>query len=159
MSGISVPTELSFLCCESDHFEFVQILSKFRCFIYKGNGMYRLSIESKISAAHQLRNYDGPCARMHGHNWKVKVEVTCTRLNEVGIGIDFADLKNITWQVIGRFDHNNFNVIEPFDTINPTAENISKYFYEEISKRLPKGADMASVEIWETDEYRVAYEK
>lgn len=119
--------------------------------------MYRLSIETKISAAHQLRDYDGPCARVHGHNWKIKVEVAADKLNEVGIAIDFSDLKNITWNVIGRFDHNNFNELEPFDKLNPTAENIAKYFYEKISTQLPQGIVLTVIEIWETDKYRVAY--
>jgi 6-pyruvoyltetrahydropterin/6-carboxytetrahydropterin synthase len=123
----------------------------------KGIRMYRLSIETEISAAHQLRDYDGPCARVHGHNWKIKVEVTADRLNEVGIAIDFSDLKNITWSVIGRFDHNNFNDLEPFDKLNPTAENIAKYFYDEISTQLPQGIVLTLIEIWETEKYRVAY--
>ena len=120
--------------------------------------MYRLSIELNISAAHQLRDYEGACARLHGHNWKVRVEVTTNKLNEIGIGIDFADLKKLTWQVIGKFDHNNFNIIAPFDRINPTAENIAKYFYDEIALLLPEGINLSLIEIWETDKYRVAYD-
>jgi len=123
----------------------------------KGIIMYRLSIETKISAAHQLRDYDGPCARVHGHNWRIKVEVVADKLNEIGIAIDFSDLKNITWNVIGRFDHNNFNDLAPFDKLNPTAENIAKYFYDEISTQLPQGISLTVIEIWETDKYRVAY--
>ena len=119
--------------------------------------MYCLSIESKISAAHQLRDYDGPCARLHGHNWKIKVEVTAEKLNDVGIAIDFSELKNITWKVIGKFDHNNFNNIAPFDKQNPTAENIAKYFYHELAQLLPRDIDLSYIEIWETDKYRVSY--
>ena len=121
--------------------------------------MYCLSIESKISAAHQLRDYDGPCARTHGHNWKIKVEVRANNLNKVGIAIDFSDLKKLTWQIIGRFDHNNFNEIAPFDKLNPTAENIAKYFYDEIAKILPDDITLVLIEIWETDKYRVVDEK
>ena len=119
--------------------------------------MYKLSIESNISAAHRLRDYNGPCARVHGHNWKIRVEVTANQLNEVGIAIDFSDLKKITWQVIGPFDHNDFNEIAPFDKLNPTAENIARFFYHEINKLLPEGISLALIEIWETDKYRVAY--
>lgn len=119
--------------------------------------MYRLSIELKISAAHQLRDYDGPCARLHGHNWKIKVEVTAEKLDDVGIAIDFSDLKKITWKVVGQFDHNNFNDIAPFDKINPTAENIAHYFYHEIARLLPEDIKLTFVEIWETEKYRVSY--
>ncbi len=121
--------------------------------------MYRLSIESNISAAHQLRDYDGPCARLHGHNWKVKVEVRASSLDDAGIAIDFSDLSHITWQVIGPFDHNNFNEIAPFDQLNPTAENIAKYFFDEIAKLLPEDISITLIEIWETEKYRVAYGK
>ena len=120
--------------------------------------MYRLSAELKISAAHQLRNYEGPCARVHGHNWKVRVEVSAFELNNVGIAIDFLDLKKISWQVIGKYDHNNFNEIAPFDQLNPTAENIAKYFYHEIESLLPAGIKLLTIEIWETDKYKVAYD-
>ena len=65
------------------------------------------------------------------------VEVGANELDKHGIAIDFLDLKKITWQVVGPFDHNNFNEIPPFDKLNPTAENIVKFFYEEIEKLLP----------------------
>jgi len=120
--------------------------------------MYRLSIELTISAAHQLRDYEGSCARLHGHNWRIRVEVTADKLNKAGIAIDFIDLKKIAWQVIGRFDHNNFNIIAPFDKVNPTAENIAKYFFDEIKSLLPDGTDLSVIEIWETDKYKVAYD-
>lgn len=120
--------------------------------------MFKLSIETHISAAHLLRNYEGPCSRLHGHNWKVKVEVRAHTLNAVGIAIDFKDLKDITWQVIGRFDHNNFNEIAPFNDINPTAENIVRFFYEEIAKKLPEEIKLSKISLWETEKYRVEYE-
>lgn len=121
--------------------------------------MYSLSIETNISAAHLLRDYDGPCSRLHGHNWKIRVEVTATDLNEQGIAMDFMDLKNITWKVVDKFDHNNFNSIPPFDTLNPTAENIVKYLYEEIDKLLPPGIKLKSIRLWETEKYAVEYQQ
>jgi len=119
--------------------------------------MYRLSCETTISAAHFLREYKGPCANLHGHNWKIKVEVSAIELNNIGLAIDFYDLKKITWKVVGEFDHQNFNEIPPFDKINPTAENIVKYFYEKIAERLPAGIKMESLKIWETEKYLVEY--
>ena len=121
--------------------------------------MYKLAIETAISAAHFLREYEGPCARLHGHNWKIRVEVTASKLNNQGIAIDFLDLKNITWKVVGTFDHNNFNDIAPFDAINPTAENIVKYFFDEIEKLLPPDTNLKSIRLWETEKYAVEYEK
>jgi 6-pyruvoyltetrahydropterin/6-carboxytetrahydropterin synthase len=69
--------------------------------------MYTLSIMKEISAAHRLRNYDGPCARIHGHNWKIRIEVRSGNLDDTGIAIDFMDIEKLLWQVIGRYDHRN----------------------------------------------------
>ena len=121
--------------------------------------MHNISIETSISAAHLLRDYEGPCSRLHGHNWKIRVEVSSEMLDEHGIAIDFLDLKKITWKVVGPFDHNNFNVIAPFDELNPTAENIVKYFFDEIGKLLPANINLNSVRLWETEKYAVEYKK
>jgi len=123
------------------------------------NIVYTLSIETAISSAHLLRDYEGPCSRIHGHNWKIRVEVSTNELDKHGIGIDFLDLKKITWQVVGPFDHNSFNEIPPFDKLNPTAENIVKYFYDEIEKLLPSGIIMKLIRLWETEKYAVEYQK
>lgn len=110
-----------------------------------------------ISAAHVLRDYQGPCARLHGHNWNVKIDVLSNDLNSIGLTIDFKDLDDILWKVIGPFDHNNFNDIAPFDRINPTAENISKYFFNELKKQLPGNVKLEKISIWETNDYLVEY--
>jgi 6-pyruvoyltetrahydropterin/6-carboxytetrahydropterin synthase len=121
--------------------------------------MYTLSIQKEISAAHQLRNYEGPCARVHGHNWKIRVDVLAGRLDQVGIAIDFTEIEDLLWRVIGPFDHSNFNDIAPFNEINPTAENISRFVYRKMAELLPEGITMKSVQLWETDLYRVSYEE
>ena len=119
--------------------------------------MYRLSSRKMISAAHVLRDYEGPCARLHGHNWNVKLDVLCGTLNHVGITLDFLDLDTVLWQVIGPYDHNNFNDFPPFDKLNPTAENVAKFFYDEIKKKLPAGVKIDKISIWETEQYLVEY--
>ena len=119
--------------------------------------MYRLSAQTIISAAHKLNNYNGPCARLHGHNWKIRVEVSANQLDEVGITLDFDEIKKLTWQVVGKFDHNYFNEIPPFDKINPTAENIVKYIFEEFCKIIPKEVRLEKVSLWETEEFKIDY--
>jgi 6-pyruvoyltetrahydropterin/6-carboxytetrahydropterin synthase len=119
--------------------------------------MFNLSINASISAAHLLRDYEGPCSRLHGHNWHIRVEVLADKLDEKGIAMDFKDLNELTWQVIGKFDHNNFNDIAPFDKLNPTAENIVKYFYDELKKILPEGTRLNKICLWETEKYAVEY--
>ena len=121
--------------------------------------MYTLSVEKTISTAHQLRDYDGPCANIHGHNWKIRVEVQSNNIDDIGIAIDFSILDEFLWQVIGPFDHQLINSIEPFDKLNPTAENLVKFIYERLQNILTEKVSLRKVSVWETDEYMVSYEE
>ena len=119
---------------------------------------YTMKILLDFAAAHLLRNYEGVCNRLHGHNWKVEVLVTATKLDDVGMGVDFKVIKDATRELIGRLDHRNLNDIPPFDKINPTAENISEYLYGELSKELnADGIKVSAVTLWETDRASVTY--
>jgi 6-pyruvoyltetrahydropterin/6-carboxytetrahydropterin synthase len=119
--------------------------------------MYKLSAMISISSAHYLNKYDGDCARLHGHNWKIKVDVTAQTLDESGMALDFKELKNITWKAIGKYDHQVFNKVEPFTKLNPTAENIARHFYHEIAAQLPDNIKMSKISLWETEKYLVEY--
>ena len=119
--------------------------------------MYEVSVIKEISASQQLHNYKGPCARLHGHNWKIRVDVVTEKVDVTGISIDFEDLEKLLWQVVGKFDHNHFNVVAPFDSINPTAENISRYIFEEMAQQLPESIQLKKVFLWENDRYVVSY--
>jgi len=117
-----------------------------------------MKILTDFAAAHYLREYEGECSRLHGHNWKVEVQVTTTGLNSVGMGMDFKDIKTATRNLIGKLDHYNLNDIPPFDEINPTAENISAYLYQQLSGELNSdGIKVSSVTLWETDRACVTY--
>lgn len=119
---------------------------------------YTMKILLDFAAAHLLRDYEGVCNRLHGHNWKVEVLVTTTKLNSVGMGVDFKVIKDATRELIGRLDHRNLNDIPPFDKINPTAENISEYLYSELSTVLnTDGIKVSAVTLWETDRASVTY--
>jgi len=121
--------------------------------------MYTLSVEKMISTAHQLRDYDGPCARVHGHNWKVRLDVQSEQVDERGIAIDFNILDEKLLEVIGPFDHQLINSIPPFDKLNPTAENLVKYIYDQLGNKLTEKVSLKKVSIWETDDYMVSYEE
>ena len=121
--------------------------------------MYTLSVDKTISTAHQLRDYDGPCANIHGHNWKVKVEVQSNVVDDIGIVIDFATLDTKLWEVIRPFDHQLINSIAPFDKLNPTAENLVKFIYDQLRSILTDKVSVRKVSVWETDEYMVSYEE
>lgn len=119
---------------------------------------YTLKVQTEFAAAHQLHGYVGNCARMHGHNWKVEVEVIGTRLDAIGMVVDFKTIKRAAREVAEMLDHFYLNDIPPFDTINPTAENIATWFYQEVSKRLnSEHARVSAVTLWETDRACVTY--
>jgi 6-pyruvoyltetrahydropterin/6-carboxytetrahydropterin synthase len=120
--------------------------------------MFDLTIESQFSSAHQLRGYKGKCEEMHGHNWRVQVTISSDKLNDIGIVIDFHDLKAITGEVISSLDHSFLNDVFPFTEINPSSENIARWIYETVKKKLPDGnCTMTSVTVWENDTSSATY--
>jgi len=120
--------------------------------------MYTLTVEVGFSAAHQLRGYKGKCEHMHGHNWRVQVIVTADRLNEIDIAIDFHDLKKIANEVISPLDHSFLNDIFPFTEKNPSSENIAKWAYDSLKKRINSDyVRVAEVTVWESDTASASY--
>ena len=113
--------------------------------------MFELSVEDTFAAGHALRGYRGKCEKVHGHNYKVQVAVEGGTLDSAGLLVDFVELKRLLHGVMDRLDHEFLNDVAPFDAVNPTAENMAKYFYDEIARGLPPGVRLASVRIWETD--------
>ncbi len=99
-------------------------------------GIYEIYVKDHFAAAHALRGYNGNCSNMHGHNWDVEAYIQCTKLNKLGIGIDYRDVKEIVKDVLSKLDHTNLNEVAEFGSINPTSENISKFLYNELSRRL-----------------------
>ena len=119
---------------------------------------YTLKVLAEFAAAHQLRGYPGNCSRMHGHNWKVEVEVTGCKLDEVGMVTDFKTMKKAAKAVADRLDHFYLNDIPPFECINPTAENLAAWFYREVGLLLNnEHAHVSAVTLWETDRACVTY--
>jgi len=120
--------------------------------------MFVLKIVTDFASAHSLRNYPGDCTRLHGHNWQVEVSVCSEVLDDNGIAIDFREIKKQTKLVIKRLDHQYLNEIKPFDVLNPTAENIAKYFFEEVGLLInSENVKVKEVLIWETPRSAVTY--
>jgi 6-pyruvoyltetrahydropterin/6-carboxytetrahydropterin synthase len=119
--------------------------------------LYTIFVETHFAASHQLHGYEGACRALHGHTWKVGVEVKTDRINPIGISVDFKELKDNIRSVIDRLDHHHINEIPPFDKINPTAENLSRYIFEEVQKTLPSLAGISKVTVWESSNYAVSY--
>ncbi|MFC1748759.1 6-carboxytetrahydropterin synthase QueD [Pseudomonadota bacterium] len=119
---------------------------------------YTLKVVTDFAAAHSLRNYPGDCANLHGHNWKVEVEVIATALNELGIGMDFKQIRKNAKAICDSLDHKYLNDLAAFSEVNPTAENIAAYIFQELKKSLTTDTTYVSaVTIWETERACVTY--
>ena len=118
--------------------------------------MYELTITDNFSSAHFLRNYQGPCEKLHGHTWKLEITVQSTELNDIGLVIDFQVLKKKLKEFLQHLDHVCLNDLSPFETSNPSTENLAKYIYQECSKQCDL-IPLKSVRVWESENASVTY--
>jgi 6-pyruvoyltetrahydropterin/6-carboxytetrahydropterin synthase len=123
--------------------------------------MFELTVEETFAAGHYLRNYKGKCENPHGHNYKIRVTLAGKELDRAGLLLDFKDLRGVLRHVIERLDHQMINDIEPFTVLNPSAENLAKYFFDETSVRLRQATDgrvnVKDVMVFETDTTTAKY--
>ena len=119
---------------------------------------YTLKVLTDFASAHSLRGYPGDCQRLHGHNWKVEVEVRASALDDIGMAIDFKAVKQAAREVGGLLDHRYLNDIAPFDRLNPTAENIAAWYHGQLVERLNnERVRVHAVTLWETERACVRY--
>ena len=119
--------------------------------------MYELIVESEFSAAHRLREYDGACEHLHGHNWRVELVIAGEDLNGLGMAMDFREAKRILKEALERFDHVYLNDLPDFKEQNPTTENMARIVFEDCSRRLPEGRRVRSVTVWESSRCGARY--
>ena len=121
--------------------------------------MFEVSVEHTFAAGHALRNYRGKCENVHGHNYRVQVLVRGEKLDQTGMLADFVVLKKLLRDISERLDHVFLNDIEPFITVNPTAENMAVYFCEKMQEGLSmeNPVEVAEVKVWETDIQSATY--
>ena len=122
--------------------------------------MFTVFKDFTFAAAHAIRGHTRGCQNLHGHNYRVRVHVAAERLDAIGMVIDFADLKGILEQVVGRFDHAVINEHPPFDRErNTTAEELARYVHVQVAERLLVGRTVRRVAVWETDGSCAIYER
>ena len=122
--------------------------------------MFQVTVDETFSSGHALRGYKGKCENVHGHNYKLRVTLEGPQLDSIGLLYDFTHLKRVIREIVGGVDHKFLNDLAPFDVVNPSAENLAKYFYDETArqmKAMPEGARVTSVTIWETDTTSATY--
>ncbi len=94
-------------------------------------------IERNFSSAHQLRGYKGKCENLHGHNYKIEIYARGRELNNIGLLVDFVELKEAADDLVTYLDHKNLNELEPFvEEQNPSAENLARFILERLAVRL-----------------------
>lgn len=117
---------------------------------------YEVMVAEEFSAAHKLNQYPGNCANIHGHTWRIELYISGNKLDEIGMLIDFRQAKSVLSEVIKSFDHQFINSINPFNQINPTAENLASYIYDQVKLLLPD-YNIAKVKVWESSSSCVSY--
>ncbi len=123
--------------------------------------MFEVTVEAHFSSGHYLREYYGKCENPHGHNYRVLVTLAGAELESNGLLLDFKVLKDILKPVVGYLDHQMMNDLEPFTRLNPSAENLAKYFFDETSQRLAGVTGgrvrVKSSTVFETDTSQATY--
>jgi 6-pyruvoyltetrahydropterin/6-carboxytetrahydropterin synthase len=121
--------------------------------------MFEICIEHTFAAGHALREYKGKCENVHGHNYRVQVTLRGEKLDKTGLLADFVDLKRLLREISEPLDHVFLNDMEPFTTLNPSAENIAWYICDKLQRgmRQKNEVEVAEVKVWETDIQSASY--
>ena len=120
--------------------------------------MYEIFTEGRIAAAHFLENYKGKCENLHGHNWIIRVFIRGDKLNGTGLLIDFGDIKKALKEVSDKLDHTLLNENKFFGGDNPTAENISRWYFIKLSELLnTDDAKVYKVTVLESEKQAASY--
>jgi len=120
-------------------------------------GIYALTVGGSIAAAHRLRDYDGNCERLHGHNWRIDVTIESDTLNDQGIAMDFREIKSLLSEILSRYDHMHLNEVSPFDVMNPSSENFARHIFNEMEKRVTHPVRVSKVAVWESEGSRAEF--
>jgi 6-pyruvoyltetrahydropterin/6-carboxytetrahydropterin synthase len=120
--------------------------------------MYEVTIKKAFAAAHVLKESDGSCEDLHGHNFIVEATISGESLNAQDLLIDFRDLKGWIREILEAFDHKYLNDIEAFKGMNPSTERIARHIHDLLSDRVrPFHLNVARITVWESENDRVAY--
>ena len=120
--------------------------------------MFEVKVITQFAAAHQLRDFGSECENLHGHNWKIEVSLAGDTLNDIGLLVDFKEVKEETRKILKEIDHSFLNEIDYFKERNPSSENIAVYLYERLSSRLNNDSvRVARVTAWESETACASY--
>ncbi len=116
---------------------------------YEIPDMFTVSVETHFWASHQLTLPDGSKEPPHRHNWSVTADVSSEALNNIGLVMDFRQLKAMVDKTIAEFDNMALDKIDYFQRNNSSAENVAGYIYEKLEPRLPESVKLEAVRVVE----------
>jgi 6-pyruvoyltetrahydropterin/6-carboxytetrahydropterin synthase len=111
--------------------------------------MFTINVKTGFQASHQLILTDGSKEPLHSHNWVASASVGSETLNDIGIVMDFHQLKSALDKITSEFNNMSLNKIDYFRRNNPTAENVAKYIYQKLELALLKGPELRSIKVEE----------
>lgn len=122
--------------------------------------IFKTTVEAGFSASHQLRDTKEELEPLHGHNFRVEATVASRELDQLGLVMDFLELEALLEEILAPYDHRHLNDLEPFDRLNPSTENLARFFYEKLQGRLVSPRlELWNVRVWEAPSYRASYGK
>lgn len=122
--------------------------------------MYELTVKGHFDSAHYLRGYQGKCSNIHGHTWYVEIKVRGSKLDQIGMLVDFSIIKKVIKETTDLLDHKLINDIPYFTNVNPTAENIAEFIYSKIAASTEIDHELIkvfSVTVWESPQAAATY--
>ena len=121
--------------------------------------MFEIKVSAEFEAAHRVAGYPGKCDRLHGHSWVVEASVIGSKLDNLGMLVDFKLVKGRLRELLETLDHRMLNELPAFENINPTAENIAQYGYNEMKKAefFNDNAKLKYIQVWESPKSSVIY--
>ena len=121
--------------------------------------MFEIKVSAEFEAAHRVAGYPGKCDRLHGHSWVVAASVIGSKLDNLGMLVDFKLVKGRLRELLETLDHRMLNELPAFENINPTAENIAQYVYNEMKKAefFNDNAKLKYIQVWESPKSSVIY--
>ena len=121
--------------------------------------MYEVTVTGSFSSAHRLREYEGNCEKLHGHNWRVEVTVAGKTVDRLGMLVDFRQAKRALRAILDELDHRYLNDLAPFARMNPTTENLARWIAGRMGSSFPPagGATVSRVTVWESEGCSATY--
>lgn len=120
--------------------------------------MFEIGIRDEFAAAHAICGYNGPCERLHGHNYRVEVALRGRDLDDRGLLFDFREVKRLLGAILDDLDHRLLNDLDAFAEISPTSEGLARYIHGRLKPDLiAAGFTLTRVTVWETDRAWASY--